>query len=122
VANVPPLTVVPKPEITTREPSSAVMTPELLLIVAPPPLTSREPPPLASRVPVLLSVCPAAIAMTPAPAAKVLIVPVFVPVPAIRSAEVAGIEKVPVLVTPLTLTRLPLIPTTPVPAVANVSR
>jgi hypothetical protein len=38
-------------------------------------------------VPVLLSVCPAAIAMTPAPAAKVPIVPVFVLVPAIRNAE-----------------------------------
>jgi len=50
------------------------------------------------------------------------IVPVFVLVPAIRNAELAGIEKVPVFVTPLTLTRLPLIPTTPVPAVANVSR
>ena len=78
VANVPPLTVVIKPEITTREPSSAVMTPELLLIVAPPPFTSSVPPPLACRVPVLLSVCPAAIVMTPAPAAKLPIVPVFV--------------------------------------------
>jgi len=124
VASVPPLTLIPLKR-WTLEPSSAVMAPELLLIVPPvppPPFTSSAPPPLASRVPVLLSVTPLGMAIAPTPGAKLPMVPVLVLVPVISRAALSGTENVPVLVTPLKLTRKPLIPTTPVPAVARSRR